>query len=67
MGKRESIMAEQLIKAFVDSGQDVSRPATVEDVCRIVGGVVETILREGEAQRVADQIIHDLKRPRGEA
>lgn len=62
MEQEHSVFTAALIKSFEASGLDLNKPATVEDVLHIVGGVADVLVREGQAERVADQIISDLKR-----
>lgn len=59
------IYAGELIKAFQESGKDIHRPATIEDVCIIVGSAVENVIRQHEAQRQSDKILEGLKKPKG--
>ncbi|MBS3670203.1 hypothetical protein [Vreelandella boliviensis] len=64
--RKYSIYADELIKSFQESGVDIKSPATIEDVCIIVGGAAEHIIREHEAQRQSDKIVQGLLKPKGE-
>lgn len=55
-----------LIQSFLEDGVDIKRPATIEDICIIVGTAAENIIRQHEAQRQSDNIVQGLLKPKGE-
>ena len=60
------LYTQGLIQSFLESGTDIKRPATIEDICIIVGAAAENIIRNHEAQRQSDKIVQGLLKPKGD-